>query len=249
MASDVSGITSKEIELKRLQAEVDLQEQVTRLAQKRLAVKVLEAEIHSTSNRSVRSCEYMTSPVIQSPPLKIHKSKGSGGPPEGDPNGDDEEPGDDSCPSTEYKPSPSPSAPIVEEASTTTSRIELPIDNNDLNAESLRRLQLFPPKAEEFNIATPVVSELSKERIAQQEFLQAEADAERIRLANQELRLKTIAKGVQKKSEIDALNIAMAEHRLQEGELWVDAEYRAAENRIQSTEANLRNEADQVLRQ
>ena len=45
MASDVSGVTSKEIELKRLQAELDLEEQVTRLAQKRLAVKVLEAEI------------------------------------------------------------------------------------------------------------------------------------------------------------------------------------------------------------
>ena len=41
---------------------------------------------------------------------------------------------------------------------------------------------MFPPKAEEFNIATPVVSELNKERIAQQEFLQAEADAERIRI-------------------------------------------------------------------
>ena len=189
----------------------------------------------------------MISPVILSPPLKIHKSaRGSGGPPEDDPNGDDEEPEDDSCPSTVYKPSPSPSAPIVEEASTTTSRIELPVDANALSAESLRRLQLFPPKTEEFNIATPVVSEINKERLAQQEFLQAEADAERIRLANEELRLKTIAKGVQKKSEIDALNIAMAEHRLQEGELWVDAEYRAAENRIQSTEASLRKEADQA---
>ena len=60
------------------------------------------------------------------------------------------------------------------------------------------------------------------------------------------MRLKTIAKGVQKKFEIDALNIAMAEHRLQEGELWVDTEYRAAENRIQSTEASLRKEADQA---
>ena len=150
MASDVSGVTSytnKERELKKLQAEVDLQEQVTRLAQKRLAMTVLEAEIHSTSNRSVRSCESMISPVILSPPLKIHKSaKGSGGPPEDDPNGDDEEPEDDSCPSTVYKPSPSPSAPIVEEASTTTSRIELPVDANALRAESLRRLQLFPPK-------------------------------------------------------------------------------------------------------
>ena len=36
----------------------------------------------------------------------------------------------------------------------------LPIDNNEL-----RRIHLFPPKVEEFNIATPVVSELSKERI------------------------------------------------------------------------------------
>ena len=105
---------------------------------------------------------------------------------------------------------------------------------------------MFPPRLEEFNIATPVVSEINKERLAQQEFLQAEADAERIRLANEELKLIMIAKGVQKKSEIDALYIAMAEHRLQEGELWVDAEYRAAENRIQSTEACLRKEADQA---
>ena len=101
MASDVSGVTSKEIELKRLQAELDLEEQVTRLAQKRLAVKVLEAEIHSTSNRSVRSHASMTSPVIQSPPLKMQKSKGGDGPPEGDPNGDDEGPEDGSCPTTE----------------------------------------------------------------------------------------------------------------------------------------------------
>ena len=64
---------------------------------------------------------------------------------------------------------------------------------------------MFPPKTEEFNIATPVVSEINKGRLAQQEFLQAEADAERIRFANEELRLRMIAKGVQKKSEIDAL--------------------------------------------
>ena len=58
MASDVSGMTSytsKERELVKLQAEVTLQEEVARLAQKRLAVKVLEAEIQSTSNRSVLS--------------------------------------------------------------------------------------------------------------------------------------------------------------------------------------------------
>ena len=64
MASDVSGVTSKEMELKRLQAELDLEEQVTRLARKRLAVKVLEAEIHSTSNRSVRSHASMTLSLI-----------------------------------------------------------------------------------------------------------------------------------------------------------------------------------------
>ena len=97
MASDVSGVSSKEIKLKKLQAELDLEEQVTRLAQKRLAVRVLEAEIHSTSNRSVRSYASMTSPVIQSPPLKMQKSKGGDGPPEGDPNGDDEGPEDDSA--------------------------------------------------------------------------------------------------------------------------------------------------------
>ena len=113
MASDVSGMTSytsKERELVKMQAEVNLQEEVTRFAQQRLAMKVLEAEIHSASNRSARSCESMISPVILSPPLKIHKgAKGSGGPPEDDPNGHDEDPEVDSCPSTVYKPSPSPS--------------------------------------------------------------------------------------------------------------------------------------------
>ena len=76
MASDVSGMTShtsKERELVKLQAEVALQEEVTRLAQKRLAIKVLEAEIQSSSNRSVRSCD-MRSPDILSPPMKIHKA-------------------------------------------------------------------------------------------------------------------------------------------------------------------------------
>ena len=113
-------------------------------------MKVLEAEIHSASNRSIRSCENMRSPEILSPPLKMNKAaNGSGGPPDDDPNGNDDDPEEDSCPSTVYKPSPSPSpsAPIVEEASTTTSRIELPI--NTLNEVSLRRLQLFPQQAEE----------------------------------------------------------------------------------------------------
>ena len=75
MASDVSGMTSytrKERELVKLQAEVTLQEEITRLAQKRLATKALEAELQSTSNRSVRSCD-MRSPDILSPPMEIHK--------------------------------------------------------------------------------------------------------------------------------------------------------------------------------
>ena len=119
MASDVSGMTSytsKERELVKMQAEVSLQEEVIRLAQMRLAMKVLAAEIHSASNRSVRSCENMRSPEILSPPLKIHKAaNGSGGPPDDGPNGNDEDPEEDPCPSTVYKPSPSPSpsAPIL----------------------------------------------------------------------------------------------------------------------------------------
>ena len=76
MASDVIGMTSytsKERELVKMQAEVNLQEEVTRLAQKRLAMTVLEAEIHSASNRSVRSCENMRSHEILSPPLRCIK--------------------------------------------------------------------------------------------------------------------------------------------------------------------------------
>ena len=266
MASDVSGMTSytsKERELVKMQAEVTLQEEVTRVAQKRPAMKVLEAEINSASNRSVRSCENMRSPEILSPPLKMYKAaNGSGGPPDDGPNGNDGDPEEDSCPSTVYKPSPSPSptAPIVEEASTTTSRIELP--TSTLNGESLRRLQLFLQQAEEFSIFTPVQSEAEKMVLAQQEFLQAEADAERSRLMDRELelnqarqkvgadqeRLMTIASKVQKQSEIDALNIAMAQQRIQDEEFKADVEYRAAESRIRSTEISLQEKAEQRLR-
>ena len=45
---------------------------------------------------------------------------------------------------------------VVEEASETTSRIELPV--NTLSEESLIRHQLFPPQAEEFSMYTPAVS-------------------------------------------------------------------------------------------
>ena len=105
---------------------------------------------------------------------------------------------------------------------------------------------MFPQQTEEFSIATPVQSEVNKIVLAQQEVLQAEADAERVRLANEELRLKTIAKSIQKKSEIDALHIAVAEHRFQEEEFRADTEYRAAESRIRSTEVSLQEEADKA---
>ena len=79
--------------------------------------------------------------------MKKHKAgNGGGGPPDDGPNGNDVSQEHDSCPSTVCKPSPSasPAAPIMEEASTTTSRVELPVST--LNEESLIRLQLFPPK-------------------------------------------------------------------------------------------------------
>ena len=56
-----------------MQAEVTLQDEVTRRAQKRLAMKVLEAVIQSASNRSVRSRDNMRCPDILSPPLKYIK--------------------------------------------------------------------------------------------------------------------------------------------------------------------------------
>ena len=267
MASDVSGrtsYTSKERELVKLQAEVVLQEEITRLAQKRFAIKALEAEIQSTFNRSVRPCD-MRSPEIQSPPMKIHKAgNGGGGPPDDDPDGNDVSPGHESCPPTVYKPSPSPSpaAPIIEEASTTTTRIELPVST--LNEESLIRLQLFPPQTQEFSIHTPAMSSvdptLNAEKMlaAQQEFLQEEADAERIRPMQRELildqernkigavqeRLRIVAGKVQKQSGFNALNIAMAEQRIRDEEFKADAEYRAAENKTRSTELNLQEEAE-----
>ena len=179
----------------------------------------------------------MRSPDILSPPLKMHKAgNGGGGPPDDGPKGNDVSQEHDSCPSAVYKPSPSasPAAPLIEEASTTTNRVELPVST--LNEESLRRLQLFPPQTEEFSIHTPITSSVDsvhnagKMLLAQQGFLQAEADAERIRLMNQELmldqernkvganqeRLRTVANKVQKQSEINALNIAMAEQRIKD---------------------------------
>ena len=85
----------------------------------------------STSNRSVRSSS-MRSPEVLSPPMKVHRiGNGGGGPPDGnpDPDGGDISSEHGSSPSTAHKPSPSPSPapPVVEEESTTTSRVELPV--------------------------------------------------------------------------------------------------------------------------
>ena len=102
------------------------------------------------------------------------------------------------------------------------------------------------------------VHNAEKMLLAQQEFLREEADAERIRLMKQELvldqernkigadqeRLRIVAGRVQKQSEIIALNIAMAEQRVRDEEFKADTEYRAAENKVRSTEFNLQEEAE-----
>ena len=65
-----------------------------------------------------------------------------------------------------------------------------------LNEESLIRLQLFPPRVEEFDILTPAMSSadpaLNAKRmlLAQQELFREEADAERIRPMQQEFLLE-----------------------------------------------------------
>ena len=96
---------------------------------------------------------------------------------------------------------------------------------------------------------------------AQQDFLREEADAERLRFmqeeplserkedllqernmvgANRE-RLRVVASKVQKQSEFNALNAAMAEKKLKKKK--ADAEYRAAENNTRNAELNLQEEA------
>ena len=278
MASVASGKTSctvKEKLLEKLQAEVLFQEEVTKLAAKRLAVRTLEADIMSTSNRSVRSSS-MRSPDIQSPPTKMHRVGNRGGePPDGDPNPDGRDVGSEheSYPSTVHKPcpAPSPAPPIVEEEGTTTSQVELPVST--LNAESLIRLQLFPPQVEEFNINTPAETQadtaLNAEKAlpAQQEFLREEVDVERILFMQQEFllerekeglrqernnvgadqeRLRVMANKVQKQSEIDALSSAMAKQRIQDEES--KAVYHAAEINTRSTELNLQEKAEAARR-
>ena len=87
IASGRSGYTAKEKNLVKLQAEVKHQEEVTKLATKRLALATLEA---TSTKGSVRSST-MRSPDIKEPPTKIHKTlvqiTGNGGwEPQGDPN-------------------------------------------------------------------------------------------------------------------------------------------------------------------
>ena len=203
--------------------------------------------------------------------MKVRRvGNGGGGPPEDNPDGEDISSEHESYPSAVYKPSPSPSPapPIVEEASTTTSRIELPVST--LNEESLIRLQLFPP-LEEFSIHTPAMSNIDpafnaeKMLLAKQELLREEADAERIRFMQQELllerkmedllqeknivganqeRLRVVASKVQKQSEFNALGVAMAGQRIKEEESKADAEYRAAENKIRNAGLHLQEEAE-----
>ena len=97
---------------------------------------------------------------------------------------------------------------------------------------------------------------------AQQEFLREEADAERMILNKQDLvldqernnigadqeRLRIVAGKAKKQSEINALHIAMAEQRIREEEHKADTEYRAAENKIRSTEFSFQEEAENAWR-
>ena len=216
IASGRSSYTAKEKNLVKLQAEVQHQEEGTKLATKRLALATLEADITSTKG-SVRSST-MRSPDVKEPPTKMHKTRvqiiGNGGwkPPD-DPNpgpdqqdeGDDED-NTDSCPSTVHKPSPKPdpASPIIGvEEVMPTPQVELPI----LSAEALARHQLLPPEAEEFRIHTPAASlvepahDAEKIYLAQQEFLREEAAAERHRRQQQEILLAQEAERVRRERE------------------------------------------------
>ena len=191
-----------------------------------------------------------------------------------DPSDEGEEDRTDSCPSTVHKPSPKPdpASPIIDEEEVMpTTQVELPV----LSAEALERHQSLTPETEEFRIHTPAVSHIDaannaeKIYLAQQEFLREEAAAERYRLQQQETllaqetenvrrerenivgdqeRLMAVANKVQKQSEFNAMNNAMAEQRIKEEELKVDAEYRSAREIIRNTELNLQKRAEEAER-
>ena len=57
-----------------------------------------------------------------------------------------------------------------------------------------------------------------------------------------------VANKVQKHSEFNALNNAMAEQRIKDEELQVDAEYRSAIEIIRNTEFNLQKKAEEAER-
>ena len=150
VASGRSSYTAKERNLVKRQAEINHQEEVTKLTAKRLALATLEA---TGTKGSVRSST-MRSPDIKEPPMKMHKTlvqiTGNGGwEPQGDPDPDPddegEEDGIDSCPSTVHKPSPKPdpASPIIDEEEVMpTTQVELPV----LSAEALERHQPHIPK-------------------------------------------------------------------------------------------------------
>ena len=283
IASGRSSHTAKERTLVKLQAEVKHQEEVTKLATKRLALATLEADIISTKG-SVRSST-MRSPDIKEPPTKMHKTRvqivGNGGweppnDPDHDPdhNDEDDEDGTDSCPSTVHKPSPrqDPASPIIgAEEVMPTIPVELPI----LNAEALARHQLLPPETEEFRIHTPAASyiepapDAEKIYLAQQESLREQVAAEKYKLQQQEIllaqeaerihrekesvvgdqeRLIAMADKVQKQSEFNAMNNAMAEQRIKDEERTVDAEFRTAKEIIKNTELRMQERAEEVER-
>ena len=191
-----------------------------------------------------------------------------------DPSDEGEEDRSDSYPSTVHKPSPKPdpaSPAIGVEETMPTIPVELPI----LSAEALARHQMLPPEAEEYNIHTPAVSyvesaqDAEKMYLARQEFLREEAAAERNRLQQQEIllaqeaervrreretvigdqeRLRAVANEVEKQSELQARNNAMAEQRIKDEEQQVDAKYRSAKEIIQNTELRVQRQAEEAER-
>ena len=152
-----------------------------------------------------------------------------------------------------------------------TTPVELPI----LNAEALARHQLPPPETEEFRIHTPAASyvepaqDAEKIYLAQQESLREQAAAENYRLQQQEIllaqeaerirrekegvvgdqeRLMAMANKVQKQSEFNAMNNAMAEERIKDEERTVDAEFRTDKEIIKNTELRMQERAEEAER-
>ena len=147
MASVASGVTSstkyeRELELEKLNAEVILQEEVTKLAAKRLAVQALklENEIKSASSRSWRTTSSMRSPDIRRPEKIAKINNGGGGPPHNGPDPDDADVKSDSSPLTMTRPSDVASPALVnldDVLKDVTSRVKPVITTTTLVKESL----------------------------------------------------------------------------------------------------------------